>query len=92
MKPTGIERTKQAIGEFLPHIRANEPGTQVYAAWQDQSDLSRFVHIFIFENEAAHRAHASSEAVKRFEAAYGPELDGVPVKFTDFNNIASKPA
>jgi len=92
VKPTGIEKVKKAIEAFLPHIRANEPGTQVYAAWQDQSDPSRFVHIFIFQDEAAHRAHASSEAVKRFEAAYGPELDGGPVKFVNFNNIASKPA
>ena len=91
VKPTGIETVKRAIAAFLPHIRAHEPGTRVYAAWQDQSDPSRFVHIFIFEDEAAHRAHATSEAVRRFEAAYGPELDGGPVKFVDFNNIASKP-
>jgi len=87
----GIDKVKRAIEEFLPHIRSHEPGTRVYAAWQDQSDPQRFVHIFIFEDEAAHRAHASSEAVKRFEAAYGPELEGGAVKFVDFNNIASKP-
>jgi quinol monooxygenase YgiN len=91
IKPAGIERVKEAITEFVVYIRANEPGTRVYAAWQDQSDPSRFVHIFIFEDEAAHHAHATSRAVKHFEAAYGPELDGAPVKFVDFNNIASKP-
>jgi hypothetical protein len=32
---------------------------------------------------AAHEAHASSEAVKRFEAAYRPELDGGDTVFTD---------
>jgi quinol monooxygenase YgiN len=91
VKKSGVEKVKKAIKEFLPHIRANEPGTRVYAAWQCESDPTRFVHIFIFEDKAAHEAHANSAAVKKFEAAYSPELDGGPVLFTDFVNVASKP-
>jgi hypothetical protein len=37
-----------------------------------------------------HAAHAQSEAVKRFEAAYGPELVSKGVTFTDYRLIASK--
>jgi quinol monooxygenase YgiN len=76
VKKSGVEKVKRAIEEFLPYIRAREPGTRVYAAWQQEDDLTRFVHIFIFEDKAAHTAHANSQAVKKFEAAYKPELDG----------------
>jgi quinol monooxygenase YgiN len=52
-------------------------------------DPTRFVHFFIFENEAAHTAHSRSDAVKRFEAAYRPELAGGDVVFTDYELVAS---
>ena len=91
VKKSGVEKVKRAIEDFLPYIRAHEPGTRVYAAWQQEDDPTRFVHMFIFENKAAHSAHANSEAVKKFEAAYKPELDGGPVVFTDYVDVASKP-
>lgn len=91
VKESGVEKVRRAIEEFLPYIRAHEPGTRVYAAWQQKDDPTRFVHIFIFEDKVAHTAHANSGAVKEFEAAYKPELDGGPVVFTDYVNIASKP-
>jgi quinol monooxygenase YgiN len=72
----------------VPYVKASEPGTRMYLAWQQQNDPTRFVHFFIFENEAAHEAHSRSEAVKRFEAAYRPELVG-GVTFTDYNLIAT---
>jgi quinol monooxygenase YgiN len=48
------------------------------------------VHFFIFENEAAQKAHSQSDAVKRFEQAYRPELDGGDVVFTDYHLVAAK--
>jgi hypothetical protein len=62
----------------------------MYFAWQQENDPTRFVHFFIFENEAAHKVHSQSVAVKRFEAAYRPELDGGDVVFTDYRMV-SKP-
>ena len=91
VRESGVEKVKRAIEEFLPYIRKHEPSTRVYAAWQQQEDPTRFVHIFIFEDKAAHTAHANSDAVKRFEAAYRPELAGGGVVFTDYINVASKP-
>jgi len=61
----------------------------MYLAWQQQEHPTRFVHFFIFENEAAHKKHSQSEAVKRFEAAYRPELVSEGVTFTDYNLIAT---
>ena len=89
VRPEGVEKVKRAIQEFVPHVKANEPGTRMYLAWQQQDDPTSFVHFFIFENEAAHEAHSRSEEVKRFEAAYRPELVGGDVSFTDYNLIAT---
>ena len=90
VRKSGIAKVKRAIEEFVPHVKANEPGTLMYLAWQQKDDPARFVHFFIFENEAAHTAHAQSDAVKRFEAAYRPELEGRDVVFTDYNLVAGK--
>lgn len=90
VKPTGVEKVKQAIREFVTYVKASEPGTRMYLAWQEKDDPTCFVHFFIFEDKAAHKTHSQSEAVKRFEAAYRPELDGGDVVFTDYELIAAK--
>jgi quinol monooxygenase YgiN len=89
VRPSGVDRVKRAIEEFVPYVKAKEPGTRMYLAWQQKSDPTHFVHFFIFEDEAAHEAHSKSDAVKRFEAAYGPELAGGNVAFTDYDLIAT---
>jgi quinol monooxygenase YgiN len=89
IRPSGVEKVKAAIREFVPYIKAREPGTRMYLAWQQKDDPTRFVHFFIFENEAALDAHSKSDAVKRFEAAYRPELSAGDVVFTDYELIAS---
>lgn len=85
---TAVEDVKAAIVEFVDHVRANEPGTRLYAAWQKDDDPTRFVHLFIFEDGAAQTAHGESAAVKRFESVYSPELVGGPVIFTDYGLVA----
>ena len=92
VRPSGVDKVKRAIEEFVPYIRANEPGTRMYVAWQQSDDPSRFVHFFIFENEAAEKAHSVSAAVKRFEAAYRPELEGGDVVFTRYEMVATNQA
>ena len=83
-----VAEVKAAIVEFVDHVRTDEPGTRLYAAWQQEDDPTRFVHLFIFEDEAAQEAHSGSSAVGRFEAAYAPHLVGGPVVFTDYVLIA----
>jgi quinol monooxygenase YgiN len=89
VRPAGVQKVQRAIEEFVPYVKANEPGTRMYQAWQKKDDPTRFLHLFIFEDEAAHTAHSKSAAVKRFEAAYRPELDGGEVIFTDYDLIAT---
>jgi quinol monooxygenase YgiN len=90
VRKSGVEKVKRAIEEFVPYVKANEPGTRMYLAWQQEDDPTRFVHFFIFENEAAHKAHSQSDAVRQFEKAYRPELDGGDVVFTDYHLVAAK--
>ena len=89
VKPQAVEKVKRAIEEFVKYVKANEPGTQMYVAWQQQEHPTHFVHLFIFRDADAMTVHSESEAVKRFEAIYSPELVGGPVVFTDFDQVAT---
>jgi quinol monooxygenase YgiN len=78
VKPEALDRCRSAIEEFVSHVRANEPGTRLYVSLQEQRDLTRFLHVMIFEDEAAEQVHTSSEAVDRFTGILYPEtVDGV---------------
>ena len=90
VKSTGVGKVKKAIEEFVRHVQENEPGTQMYLSWQEKDDPTKFVHLFIFENAAAQARHGKSEAVRRFEAVYTPELVSKEVVFTDYKMIAGK--
>lgn len=83
VNPGAVNKFEVAIADFVDYVKANEPGTKVYAAWQQKGDPSKFVHLFEFANEDAHRIHGESEAVRHFESVYRPELVGGPVVFTD---------
>jgi quinol monooxygenase YgiN len=89
VQPSAVELVKAAIEEFVAYVAANEPGSRMYVAWQQQDDPTKFVHLFEFVDEEAHRVHGSSEAVRTFESIYGPELVGGPVVFTDYVVVAS---
>jgi len=84
-----VDRVRAAIEEFVRYVESNEPGTRMYRAWQQEGDPTRFVHLFIFEDEAAHKAHGASDAVRAFEAVYRPELIEGPVMFIDHTQVAS---
>ena len=92
VRPDAVPAVVDAIEEFVRYVTASEPGTLLYAAWQEREDPSRFVHLFTFRDEAAHRAHGSSDAVRRFEDVYQPVLVGGPVVFTDYQLIATNQA
>ena len=47
------------------------------------------LHFFIFDDQTAHMKHGESDAVKKFEAVYSPELVGGPVVFTDYELVAA---
>ncbi|HXP18293.1 MAG TPA: antibiotic biosynthesis monooxygenase family protein [Streptosporangiaceae bacterium] len=89
VQASAVHKVKSAIAEFVEYVTAHEPGSRMYAAWQRQDDPTKFVHLFEFADESAHEAHGASEAVRQFEAVYGPELVNGPVVFTDYVLIAT---
>jgi quinol monooxygenase YgiN len=90
VKPEAVNKVKQAIKDFVAYVQANEPGSQMYLAWQLKDDPTVFLHLFIFADAQAQVRHGQSEAVKRFEAIYSPELLDGEVVFTDYEMIAGK--
>jgi quinol monooxygenase YgiN len=89
VRTDGVREVITAIEEFVRYVTESEPGTRMYTAWQQQDDPTRFVHLFTFEDEDAHRVHGSSDAVRRFERVYQPLLVDGPVVFTDYKLVAS---
>jgi quinol monooxygenase YgiN len=89
VRPEGIPKVRGAIEEFVRYIKAHEPGTRLYEAWQEKDDPTRFAHLFIFESPEANELHGRSAAVKRFESVYRPELVEGPVVFTHYDRVAS---
>jgi quinol monooxygenase YgiN len=90
VKRSAVPKVKKAIQAFVAYVKAHEPGTQMYLAWQEKGDPTTFLHFFIFKDAAARARHGKSEAVKKFEAVYGPELLGGDVRFTEYKAISNK--
>ncbi len=89
VKLQAVDKVKKAIDDFVRYVKANEPDTEMYIAWQQHDDPTRFVHLFKFKDAAAHKHHSESAAVKQFESVYDPELVGGDVIFTDYNLVAT---
>ena len=64
--------------------------SQMYLAWQQKDDPTRFIYLFIFADKATQERHGQSEAVKRFEAVYSPELVDGDAVCTDYEMIAGR--
>jgi|SRR5713101_1218745 len=79
-----LDRCLAAIHEFVAYVRANEPGALRYDVWQERSDPTRFVNIFIFRDENADRLHSQSAEVKKFASILYPECLA-PVEFIDYD-------
>jgi quinol monooxygenase YgiN len=90
VRSSAVGKVERAIGEFVDWVRESEPGSRMYLAWQEKDDPTKFLHLFIFEDEAAQARHGESEAVKRFESVYAPELAAGGVVFTDYRMVAGK--
>ena len=86
VKREALERCLKAIHEFVAYVRANEPGTLRYEAWQEHDDPTRFVHLFIFRDVHAQRIHSKSAAVNKFASILYPECLA-PVEFINYEEV-----
>jgi len=89
VKPEAVDDVRAAIETFVRYVTEHEPATRMYTAWQEADDPTRFLHLFIFDNEEARQIHSTSDAFAAFEAAYGPNLVDGPVVFTGFDQVAT---
>jgi quinol monooxygenase YgiN len=88
VRPDAIARCLAAIHEFVAYVKAHEPGTLRYDVWQEKADPTRFVHAFIFRDQAADEAHSASDEVRRFASVLYPQCLQ-PVEFVDYQLVAS---
>ena len=88
VRPEALDRCLSAIREFVAYVRKSEPGTLRYEVWQEPEHPTRFVHIFVFRDAAADRAHSESAEVKKFASILYPECLA-PVEFTDYEFVVS---
>ncbi len=89
VKKQSVEKVKAAVREFTLYVKNNEPGTLLYLAWQKKDDPTSFMHFFIFADADAQDIHSKSEAVKKFESVYSPELVSSGVDFADYELVAA---
>jgi quinol monooxygenase YgiN len=88
VRPDAVDQTLAAIRQFVAYVRASEPGTLRYEAWQEQDDRTRFTHIFVFRDGDAEQTHSDSAAVKTFAGILYP-LCLAPVEFVDYELVAT---
>ena len=67
VRPEAVDTVTAAIVEFVDYVAKEEPGSRMYAAWQQKDDPTKFLHLFEFADEAARETHGGSAAVRRFE-------------------------
>ena len=88
VRPEALEQCVAAIHEFVSYVRKNEPGALRYEVWQEKERPTRFVHLFIWRDEAANRIHGESAAVKKFAGILYPNCLA-PVEFIEYERIDS---
>ena len=85
----GLARCLSAIREYVDWVHANEPGTLLYEVWQERDNPTSFVHVCVFRDTVADRAHSQSPALHKFTRILGPECLA-PVEFIDYERVAAK--
>jgi quinol monooxygenase YgiN len=85
IRPEELDACLDAIRTFVDRLR-QEPGTRSYVSMRSTQVPTRFLHLFVFDGEAARDAHASSEAVQAFTAELYPRCVA-PVAFDEFVEV-----
>lgn len=87
VKPEKVEQLKRVVSNFVDSVRANEPRTVLYVAFQEKDSLW-FVHLMTFEDEQAQRVHEQSTYGQNFVEMLYPNCEEVPV-FTELVPVRS---
>ncbi len=84
VRPESLDKCQQAAARFAERIRLEESGTRVYLSLQDNAERTRFLHVMVFDDEAAEERHRHSPATAEFTKLLYPELMG-GVDFHDYH-------
>ena len=76
-KPGKTDQALEALRAFMPTVQA-EAGTLKYAVYRGVQNPDMVVFFEKYADEAAQRAHWSSEEFAAFQEALGPLMDGQP--------------
>jgi len=91
VRPDALDEVLSAIHEFVAYVRENEPGALRYEVWQESAHPTRFVHLFVWRDEAANRIHGESAAVKKFAGILYPKCVA-PVEFIKYRQVDANAA
>jgi quinol monooxygenase YgiN len=86
VKKEALSECEAVIRKFVEYVRANESKTLLYISLQEKDDPTRFLHYFIYEDEAARERHGNSNAVNHFTGFLYPNLVE-PVVFTEYTQF-----
>ncbi len=87
VEPEWRDECLEVIREFINDVDRTEPGTRVYLSLQSEDDPNEFLHVFVFDDEAAEKAHRTSSAVMTFTNRLYPRLQA-DVEFRTFRRVA----
>ncbi|HVZ47544.1 MAG TPA: antibiotic biosynthesis monooxygenase family protein [Gemmatimonadaceae bacterium] len=91
VRPEALDEVLAAIHEFVAYVRTNEPGALRYEVWQEAEHPTRFVHLFVWRDEAANARHGASAAVKKFAGILYPKCVA-PVEFITYRQVDANAA
>jgi len=83
-----VDKCKQTLADLARHVKLHEPKIKVYLALQEVLDPASFLHVIIFEDEAALQIHQNSKASERFVKEIYPEALE-PIEFMEYNVVGS---
>jgi quinol monooxygenase YgiN len=90
VKPGKVDEVKQAIMQFVFHIKEDEPAVMFYEAFH-VSGSNDFIHFMSFMDESAEKAHQNAGHTKAFVDKLHPLCTKKPV-FKDLDLIAANKA
>jgi len=68
VRPESLARCEEVIRKFVDDVTSEEAGTRVYVSLRERRDPTRFVHVMVFEDEAAEAAHSDADVNEIVEA------------------------
>jgi len=82
VKKKKLDRTKNALSEYIETVHKNEPGTLDYKVYQEKNDSVSFVHVMSFVDKNAENIHDKSEHMKKLKKILVPISKGKAVYIT----------